>query len=96
MTKTEALRMALEVATIRWNSPSAERSYADKMVIDAIEEALAQPEQEPLTDEQVDLIAHNTDLGDWNSLYCQDAWHLGFREGFREAEKEHKIKGNHK
>ena len=52
MNKTEALKLALEVATIRWNSPSAERSYADKMVIDATEEALAQPgdsvEQEPV------------------------------------------------
>ena len=64
-----------------------------------IEAALAQPPlpvQEPLTEERVDQIAHNTDPGDWNSLYCRDAWHLGFGKGFREAEKEHEIKGNHK
>ena len=54
------------------------------------------PKRQPLTDEQVDLIAHNTDLGDWNSIYCQDSWRLGFIEGFREAEIEHEIKGNHK
>ena len=53
-------------------------------------------EQEPLTDDRVDLIAHNTDPGDWNSLYYQDCWHLGFKAGFREAENEHKIKGSQK
>lgn len=42
----ETLKLALEVAKIRWDNPSSERSHADKMVIDACEEALAQPEQE--------------------------------------------------
>ena len=49
MTKDEALKLALEVAKIRWHGPSSERSYVDKMLIDACEEVLAQPaQQEPV------------------------------------------------
>ena len=52
MTKDEALKTALELAKIRWDGPASQRSYADKMVIDACEKALAQDElcssQEPV------------------------------------------------
>ena len=49
MTKDETLKLALEVAKIRWHGPSSERSYVDKMLIDACEEVLAQPaQQEPV------------------------------------------------
>ena len=50
-------------------------------------------EQEPLTDEQIDRIAHNVEPEDWNCLHYRDSWHDGFKVGFREAETEHKIEG---
>jgi hypothetical protein len=52
-----------------------------------------QPQSKPLTDEQISLIAHNIDSGDWNDLNFKECWHEGFKSGFREAEIEHNIKG---
>jgi hypothetical protein len=55
---------------------------------------VAEPhKRKPLTDEQISLIAHNIDSGDWNDLNFKECWHEGFKAGFREAEIEHNIKG---
>lgn len=46
----------------------------------------------PLTDEQISLLAHNEDEGDWNDLQFRDCWHKGFKDGFRNAEASLGIK----
>ena len=47
--------------------------------------------QKRLTEEQISLIAHNIDDGDWNDIRFRNEWYRGFKEGFSEAEKEYNI-----
>ncbi len=49
------------------------------------------PTREPLRDEQISLMAHNDDEGDWNDLNYKKCWYKGYEEGFRRAEKAHGI-----
>lgn len=39
-----------------------------------------------LTDEEISLMAHNEDEGDWNDLRCRDCWHEGYKAGARATE----------
>lgn len=48
-------------------------------------------ERKPLSDTGVNLMAHNLDEGDWDSLVNRNCWLEGFQQGFREAEKHHQI-----
>ena len=48
-------------------------------------------ERKPLSDTGVNLMAHNLDEGDWDSLVNRNCWLIGFQQGFREAEKHHQI-----
>lgn len=49
--------------------------------------------REPLTDEQISLMAHNDDEGDWNHLTYRDCWHEGYKAGARAIERTHGIGG---
>lgn len=49
------------------------------------------PTQEPLRNEQINLMAHNDDEGDWNDLNYKKCWYKGYKEGFRRAEEAHGI-----
>ncbi len=40
-----------------------------------------------LTDEEISLMAHNEDEGDWNNLHFRDCWHKGYMAGARAAEE---------
>lgn len=40
-----------------------------------------------MTEEELDLLVHNVDEGDWNDLRYRDNWRQAFKQGFREAEK---------
>ena len=48
-------------------------------------------ERKSLSDTDVNLMAHNLDEGDWDSLVNRNCWLGGFQQGFREAEKHHQI-----
>lgn len=45
-----------------------------------------------LTDEQVNLMAHNDDPGDWNDPRYQKCWREGYAQGVRAAEAKLKEK----
>ena len=67
-------------------------------VIAELRAALAKVEQvkpvapvRPMSDEQISLMAHNEDQGDWINLRLRDSWHEGYMKGFRAAEAH--IKG---
>lgn len=52
----------------------------------AIENAPPKREWQSLTDEQIRLMAHNDDEGDWSDLRLRSCWHEGYLEGARSAE----------
>lgn len=59
-------------------------------------EAIPAPQpakREPLTDEQIDLMAHNDDEGDWNHWTYRDCWYEGYKAGARAIERAHGIGG---
>jgi hypothetical protein len=39
-----------------------------------------------LTDDAIDLMAHNSDEGDWNSLIYRDLWTKGYLQGVKDAQ----------
>jgi hypothetical protein len=91
MTKDEALKLALEALKngkkVRaGGGGTTAQPVLEDAAINAIKEALAQPEWVGLTDEQIRLDAHNADSGDWNDDRYQKFWHEGFKEGARGAE----------
>ena len=49
------------------------------------------PTREPLSKEQINLMAFNDDPDDWNNPNCKRAWFDGYLEGFRSAEQSHGI-----
>ena len=75
-----------------------EKAFA-KRLLDAITHPKSgytapQPaKREPLTDEQISLMAHNDDEGDWNHLTYRDCWHEGYKAGARAIERAHGIGG---
>jgi hypothetical protein len=42
-----------------------------------------------LTTDQISLMAHNEDCGDWNDLAYRDIWHKGYMAGALAAESEY-------
>ena len=75
-----------------------EKAFA-KRLLDAITHPKSgyiapQPaKREPLTDEQIDLMAHNDDEGDWNHWTYRDCWYEGYKAGARAIERAHGIGG---
>ena len=62
-------------------------------------EAIPAPQpakREPLTDEQIDLMAHSDDEGDWNHLTYRDCWYEGYKAGARAIERYNGITGEQK
>lgn len=46
-----------------------------------------------LKDEEISLMAHNEDEGEWNDLRHRDCWHEGYKAGARATEAAHAIGG---
>ena len=90
MTKEEHAKVlaALEAITKHFSiSRLHESTLADTTVRGQAHEAIAimRKEPEPISDAEISLMAQNDDPGDWNCLSFRDAWHEGYRKGFKAA-----------
>lgn len=68
-------------------SLALQRAAADEIarLTKALEDKQAKAKLVLLTDEEINLAAHNLDPGDWNSWHYRDCWHSGFSEGAKAA-----------
>ena len=73
------LRKAAQALVDRWDTPLWKEAPHTGTFIDALRAALAQPEPEPLTDDEIKCI----------KPVCADF--VSFRAGVRQAEREHGI-----
>lgn len=84
-TQAEIERLTLDLQTYK-------QSFAAYKADQALARLAEMEKANTVSDQDINLIAHNEATEDWDDLTFRDGWFAGFKDGFRAAEVEHGIK----